>query len=117
LSLALAGILLAAVPLVAAASRRRPSLVLSAAAAIVVALTVATAGRAELFRSELRLWQDAAAKSRANERPHVQVAVLLEDAGREREAHDALATAAAINPFSSQVATLTGVVRRSEVLP
>jgi hypothetical protein len=117
LSLALAGILLAAVPLVAAASRRRPSLVLSAAAAIVVALTVATAGRAELFRSELRLWQDAAAKSRANERPHVQVAVLLEDAGREREAQDALATAAAINPFSSQVATLTGVVRRSEVLP
>jgi hypothetical protein len=117
LSLALAGLLLAAVPLAGAVSRRRPSLAFCAAATIVVSLTVATSGRAELFQSELRLWQDAAAKSRVNERPHVQYAVLLKHAGREREALAALSTAATINPFNSQVATLTRVYRRREVLP
>jgi hypothetical protein len=117
LSLALAGLLLAAVPLVGAVSRSRPSLAFCAAATLVVSLALATSHRAALFRSELRLWHDAAAKSRVNERPYVQYAVLLKDAGREREALDALATAATINPFSSQVATLTRVYRRKEVLP
>lgn len=117
LSLALAGLLLAAVPLVGAISRRRPSLAFCTAATIVVSLSVATSHRAGLFRSELLLWQDAAAKSRVNERPHLQYAVLLKQAGRERDALDALETAATINPFSSQVATLTRVYRRKEVLP
>jgi hypothetical protein len=117
LSLALAGLVLAAVPLAGAVSRRRPSLVFCAAATIVVSLTVATSHRAGLFQSELRLWQDAALKSRVNERPHMQYAVLLKQAGRHREALDALSRAATINPFSSQVATLTRVYRRTEVLP
>jgi hypothetical protein len=117
LSLALAGLLLAAAPLAGAVSRRRPSVAVCAAATIVAGLTVATSHRAALFQSELRLWEDAAAKSRVNERPYVQYAVLLKQAGREREALDALSTAATIDPFSSQVATLTRVFRRREVLP
>jgi hypothetical protein len=117
LSLALAGLLLAAVPVVEAVRRRsRAAVALCAATTIVVALTVATARRAELFRSELSLWQDAAAKSRVNERPHLQYALLLNHEGKHREALEALATAARINPFSSQIATLTRVVRRREAL-
>jgi hypothetical protein len=116
LSLALAALLLATAPLVGAVAFRRRAVAGCAAATLVAALTVATSQRAALFQSELRLWEDAAAKSRVNERPHVQYAVLLKQAGREREARDALATAATINPFSSQVAALTRVLRRKEVL-
>src|SRR6185503_7135787 len=88
-----------------------------AAMAVVVLMTAATAHRAELFRSELQLWQDAAAKSRVNERPYVQYAVLLKQEGKNREALEALSAAAKINPFSSQVSTLTRFYRRREVSP
>jgi hypothetical protein len=118
LSLALAGLLIAAAPLAASIRWRWPTAVATcAAAAIVVSLTLSTGRRAELFRSELALWQDAAAKSRVNDRPHVQYALLLERAGRHREALAALSTAAEINPLSSHIATLTRVVRRREALP
>jgi hypothetical protein len=116
-SLALAGLLLAAAPLAAVIIRRRPVLALCTTATLVASLTLATSTRATLFQSELRLWQDAASKSRVNERPHVQYAVLLTRVGREREALDALAAAAAINPFSSQVATLTRGLRQLEAPP
>ena len=86
LSLAFAGLVLAVAPLVEMALRWRPTaevgLVfgrrLATVAAAVVAvvlvasLTTATARRADLFRSELRIWQDAAAKSLVNERPYLQ---------------------------------------------
>ena len=117
LSLALAGLLIAAAPAAAALLRRRPAVSFCAAATIVAALTVATSHRAALFESELRLWQDAAAKSRVNERPHLQYAVLLTEAGRAREARDALSAASTINPFNSQVATLTRALRPLEVTP
>jgi hypothetical protein len=118
LSLALAGVLLAAAPLVASIRWRWPAVVATCAAvAIVVSMTVATAHRAELFRSELSLWQDAAAKSRVNERPHLQYALLLDQQGRHHEALAALSTAAQISPLSSRIATLTRVVRRREARP
>jgi hypothetical protein len=63
------------------------------------------------------LWQDAAAKSRVNERPYLQYAVLLAHEGRQREALEALAAAARINPFSSQISTMTDVIRRREISP
>jgi hypothetical protein len=134
LSLALAGLLLAAAPAVGAvqrsglarsASTRGPSLAgqwpavpaICALGAVAAWLTAATAQRAELFQSNLRLWQDAAAKSRVNERPYVQYAVLLNQEGRNREALEALAIAATIKPLSLQIDTLSRVYRRQEVSP
>jgi hypothetical protein len=49
------------------------------------------------------LWQDAAAKSLTNERPHLKLAQLLEREGRHEEAWSAVATAQRISPFSSEV--------------
>ncbi len=115
LSLALASLLLAAAPLAAVVIRRRPVLAVCTTATLAASLTLATSSRATLFQSELRLWQDAAAKSQVNERPHVQYAVLLKQAGRDRDALAAAAAAATINPFSSQVATLTRGLRQLEV--
>jgi len=127
LSLALAGLLLAVAPAVAMWSHafldKKSRVTHLAAGAVAAAMTVvvlttsATAHRAELFRSELQLWQDAAAKSRVNERPYVQYAVLLKQEGKNREALEALSAAAKINPFSSQVSTLTRFYRRREVSP
>ena len=125
LSLALAGLLLAVAPAVAMWSHafldKKSRVTHLAAGAVAAAMTVvvlttsATAHRAELFRSELQLWQDAAAKSRVNERPYVQYAVLLKQEGKNREALEALSAAAKINPFSSQVSTLTRFFGRKEV--
>jgi hypothetical protein len=118
LSLALAGLLLACVPIAEAVRRRTSALAVPCGVVtIVVVLTMATAHRAELFRSELSLWRDAAAKSRVNERPHVQYALLLDQHGRHHEALAALSTAAQINPLSSHIARLTRVVRRREARP
>lgn len=133
LSLALVGLVLAAAALVEGALRWHRNAATStgggmprrfagtaaicAALTIVAALSVATARRADLFRSELRLWQNAAAKSLVNERPYIQYAVLLKHAGRHREAVEAVSAAARINPFSSQIDTLTRVIRRREVYP
>jgi hypothetical protein len=121
LSLALAGLVLVAAPavvtLVCRGLRWPASVAACAAVTIVAALTVATSHRAGLFQSELGLWQDAAAKSRVNERPYLQYALLLDQHGRHQEALAALSTAAQINPFSSHIATLTRVVRRREALP
>jgi hypothetical protein len=125
LSLALAGLLIAAAPLIAQAvvlvrqwnTRRRfeQSLAFCGAFALIAALTLANAARSELFQSRLRLWHDAAAKSRVNERPHLQYALLLRRDGRSQEAADAVAIAARINPFSSQIAALSAVMRRQEI--
>jgi Flp pilus assembly protein TadD len=86
----------------------------AAAVTLVIGLTASTASRADLFRSELRVWQDAAAKSLVNERPHLQYAVLLRQAGRTDEARAAISAAATINPFSSEVDTMSYVLRSRE---
>jgi hypothetical protein len=119
LSLALAGMVLAAAPLVQRTVRRQAVVLATACVGltVVAASAVATAQRADLFRSDLRLWQDAAAKSRVNERPYIQYAILLRQSGKPREALDALSVAARINPFSSEIDTLTRVVRRREIAP
>ncbi len=134
LGLALVGLLLAAAPVVAMAlrataqesdepnaDRAQPmwhAVPATCAFSILVAsLAVATASRAALFQSDLRLWEDAAAKSRVNERPYVQYAVLLKEDGRNQEALAALSTAARINPFNPQVAAMSRVIRLHEVTP
>ena len=87
------------------------------AAAFAVLLAGATTDRAALFQSELGLWQDAAAKSRTNERPHLRLAQLLKAEGRHEEAFAAVVTAQKINPFSSDVAFFARTYRVPEVLP
>jgi hypothetical protein len=137
LSLAFAGLLLVVAPLLAATvwRVRRGSIPLgrehseaeflspfrvsvSLAAMVLVGLLAGvTATRAALFRSELSLWQDAAAKSQTNERPHLKLAQLLKEQGRHEEAWSAVATAAMISPFSSDVALFVRAYRVPEVLP
>lgn len=127
LGLALAGLLLFAAPLLAVIiSRlrtaapdptvRRPDLswtapshvaAVSCALGLLALVASATFQRSALFRSELRLWQDAAAKSQRNARPHLQYAALLKQSGRDREAYAAVLAAQSIDPFSSQIAVFT----------
>jgi hypothetical protein len=135
LSLALAGLLLAAAPAMAVMCARSsassdplgkpphrvagsPSIGAPAACAIAALFFVvaaATARRAELFQSELHLWQDAATKSHASVRPHLQYAALLKRDGRDREAWEAVSAAREIDPLNSQVALMSRVYRPVEV--
>ena len=57
----------------------------------------------------------AAVKSRINERPHVQYAVLLRQGGRLRDAQKALSVAAHINPFSAKIASMSRALHSQEV--
>jgi hypothetical protein len=116
LSLALAGLLIVAAPAIGAVvARVRWQLVAGvAAAALFTALAIQTAGRALLFQSPIDLWQDAAAKSRVNERPHVNYALLLREEGRDAEAFQELSIAARIDPFSSQIDTMLRALRSQE---
>jgi len=119
LSLALAGLLIAAAPLLAAAVERLrtraagngwsawPGPGVGAAALMLVALlALSTAHRSDLFNSELALWQDAAAKSTTSARPHLQYAMLLKQAGRDREAWQEVSLARGIDPFSARIDVL-----------
>ncbi|UCE75591.1 MAG: hypothetical protein JSU62_06670, partial [Gammaproteobacteria bacterium] len=130
LSLALAGLLIAAAPLVAVAvSRMRarvtgdrssvwPGRIAAAAAVLVVALLAqSTAHRSALFRSGLALWQDAAAKSTAGARPHLQYAMLLKQAGRDRDAWQAISIARGIDPFSARIDVLYKAWRPEKQTP
>lgn len=131
LALALAGLLIAAAPLLAAVLKRAREVSRhggairtwamvapgAAALALVAMLAAATAQRSALFDSQLRLWQDAAMKSRNNARPHLQYALLLARAGREREARQALSRARAIDPFSARIDDLWQASRTSEDEP
>ncbi len=111
LALALAGLLLALAPLASAIARRLPRLRAPAAAVaallVLGALGASTARRSALFRSELALWGDAAAKSISNARPHLQYAMLLRRARRDREALAELSIAREIDPFSSRMDALS----------
>jgi hypothetical protein len=127
LSLALAGLLLAVAPLLAAMGRRSggpieqtrhssvPLAALACGVMLFVATATATVQRAELFRSDLALWQDAAIKSSTNVRPHLQYAALLKRAGRDRDAWNVATTAQRIDPLNSQAATMARVFRQGDI--
>lgn len=126
LSLALAGLLLAAAPLIVAASNRLrtsyrertpliPLAALTCGGLLFVATAVMTLHRAQLFRSDLALWQDAAMKSSANVRPHLQYAALLKRIGRDHEAWRVAATAQRIDPLNSQAATMARLFRTGDI--
>jgi protein O-mannosyl-transferase len=125
LSLALAGLLLAVARLIVAASnrmrtsnhRRAPLIPLAAFACgglLFTATAAMTLQRAQLFRSDLVLWQDAAMKSLDNIRPHLQYAALLKRAGRDRDAWSVAAAAQRIDPLSSQAATMVRLFRTGD---
>jgi hypothetical protein len=115
LSLAWAGVVLALAPAAALLVRARPPrwlqcVAVASAVAVIASLGLAAAERAGLYRSELTLWGDAASKSRANPRPHLQYAVLLKEEGRNREAWEAISLARAIDPFSPRIEALWKVL-------
>jgi hypothetical protein len=135
LSLALAGLLLVAAAGLAAAwnwfgapSIDKPENKISTGAsaatrwvatgctmALLLFLTIATARRAELFQSELNLWQDAAFKSITNAMPHMQYALLLKREGRDSEAWQSISVARSIDPFSSDIAAMSRTLKLKEV--
>ncbi len=119
LGLALAGLLIAMAPLLSLVIARLHTPALSrfwsawlsrgagvGALVLLAMLAGATAQRSALFRSELALWEDAAAKSSASARPHVQYAMLLKSAGRAREAWQQIAIARGLDPFSARIEIL-----------
>lgn len=117
LSLALAGLLIAAAPAIAAVLGRvqwRALAVVAASAVLFTALAIETTRRATLFQSALDVWGDAAAKSTSNERPHVNYALVLQQEGRNKEALQELTIAARIDPFSSQIDTMLRALRIQE---
>ena len=125
LSLALAGLLLAVAPLIVAAwnrlrtsyGERAPFIPLAALAAgglLFVATAATTLQRAQLFRSDCALWQDAAMKSSDNVRPHLQYAMLLKRAGRDRDAWSVAAAAQRIDPLNSRAATMVRLFRTGD---
>jgi protein O-mannosyl-transferase len=101
LTLALAGLLIAsAQPLSKLVRLSKPVLVFSVAfAGLASWLALATLHRGSLYESPLLLWSDAASKSVANSRPHLNYALLLGMAGRVDEADSALAEAVRIEPL------------------
>lgn len=135
LALALAGLLLLTVPLLDWARRgwrsalpAKPDagahnaagptsrrLVGVCAALVFIALITATFQRAGLFGSDLHLWQDAAAKSLTNTRPHLHHALRLWQLGRKAEARQVLARAQRIDPFDSAIAAYSRAYRVLEV--
>jgi protein O-mannosyl-transferase len=80
-------------------------------AALALALAVATISRGQLYRSDLSLWADAAAKSETNARPHVNYAYHLHQAGRDTEALGELDRAHDIDPTDLEVGHLRAALR------
>jgi tetratricopeptide (TPR) repeat protein len=77
-------------------------LFVAVAVLIVAGLAVATFQRNQVWRDELRLWQDSAAKSPQKGRPLNNFAVALEDAGRRAEAMEVLHRAIEVEPTYHQ---------------
>ncbi|HET8539351.1 MAG TPA: tetratricopeptide repeat protein [Anaeromyxobacter sp.] len=97
------GFFVAAAVAIAAAARRAgdaraPRAVFAAAAALALLLAVATRARNEVWRGEISLWSDAAAKSPGKARPHLNLGTALVEAGRLPEAIRPLRRAVELDP-------------------
>jgi hypothetical protein len=84
--LPMAGVSIALGCLFAAAFARRRMLSLAWGAPIAASLLALTIARNEVWRTELSLWSDAVAKSPGKARPHTNLGVCLEKAGKIDEA-------------------------------
>jgi Flp pilus assembly protein TadD len=96
------------------AARRPPAgrWLLSALAMPVLALAAATAARNEVWRDEIRLWEDVAAKSPAKARVRLELGRLYLEAGRLGEAEEALREAIRLAPRDPAPWSTLGVVLR-----
>lgn len=85
---------------------------LPALAVPVLALAAATAARNEVWRDEIRLWEDVAAKSPAKARVRLELGRLYLEAGRLGEAEQALREAIRLAPRDPAPWSTRGVVLR-----
>ena len=85
---------------------------LPALAVPVLALAAATAARNEVWRDEIRLWEDVAAKSPAKARVRLELGRLYLEAGRLGEAEQALQEAIRLAPRDPAPWSTRGVVLR-----
>jgi Flp pilus assembly protein TadD len=89
-------------------------LVVPALSALVLALGAATYARNDLWTDEVRLWQDAAAKSPLKVRPHLELGALHAARGRLADASREIETAIALAPGSAEAHNSLGVIRKRE---
>lgn len=116
-----AGAALTGAALLSMASRRltasRPAwsrLVAPALAAPVLLLAIATLARNEVWRDEIGLWEDVAAKSPAKARVRLELGRLYLEAGRFQDAERALREAIRLDPLDPAPRSTLGVVLRRE---
>lgn len=96
--LPMAGLALAAAWLFSAAAARAPRRARVAGAAVIAVLVALTFARNVVWRSPITLWLDAAEKSPAKPRPHVNAGVGYYHAQRGDDAFDEFCRALALDP-------------------
>lgn len=96
--LALVGYSMAVAWVTARAAQRRRRLALGAVIVYLVALAALTVARNRVLADPIRLWRETVASSPNKARPHVNLGVLLVDAGRIDEGGAHLERAVAIDP-------------------
>ena len=121
LELALAGLVLALAPAAAwIGVHGRTARVTTAVvtSTVMVAVAVATLLRGPLYRSDLALWGDAAAKASARARPHYNYGIALEESGARGAALVEMRRADALEPFDPDIThALTRLSHRPEETP
>jgi Tfp pilus assembly protein PilF len=113
------GMILAFVSLLAYASRRfkrhkilRPEVVYGLIGALVVVLAVGTYTRNRVWASEISLWEDAARKSPAKLRPHLNLGTYYSFHGRLEDAKREIMIALTLSPTSPELHNNLGMIYR-----
>jgi protein O-mannosyl-transferase len=91
------------------APRRLPMLLLSAAAVVTLSLSAATVARNRVWRDELSLWADTAAKSPSKARVQLNLGMALYERGRVDEAIGCFLRAVGLRPDYAEAHTDLGV--------
>ncbi len=121
--LPLVGVVIAAAGILRAVpALARPGRVPALLAILAIPLAVATRARNEVWRTEISLWADAAAKAPAKARPRQSLGIALARAGRLEEAEAALCAAIArdssfADPYVNLASVLERRGRRAEIEP
>ncbi len=84
--------------------------------AAVLAYGLAAHARNDVWRDEVRLWEDAARKSPANVRPRMQLAALHVRSGRLEEAAREVLTAIRLSPDYADAYNTLGVIKKRQGL-
>jgi Tfp pilus assembly protein PilF len=111
--LPMAGLALAVGAAAGAIHRRHPAASWLGIGIVVIALSAATVRRNAVWDTELSLWSDAVAKSPAKARPHVNLGLALQNAGRLDEAERHYRRALEIHPdYPFALNNLGNILRR-----